>query len=233
MNSMDSVVKVITRYFATLTKEPFTFMGSKIAPRRLLVSPMLLRGVDCPSGCGACCRRFTLDWLPSERGKLLEHGYKMKFVRERLIEFNGKEIPILSDIQGHGDYFCRNLNPENGRCGIHLFSPFSCDFELIRTFEAVDDNSPNRLSQQLFGRGWNMTRITDGKKGAMCSMLPVTPDTVASVVRRMKRFQDWANHFGLKNTWAPEVIELVEHGGLARASGPVLLDPFKPKGFGL
>lgn len=231
MNSLDSVVKVITRYFATLTKEPFTFQGARIAPRRLSVSPMLLRGVDCPPGCGACCRRFTLDWLPSERGKLVEHGYRMKYVKERLIEFNGKEIPILSDMQGHGDYFCRNLNPDNGRCSIHTHSPFSCDFELIRTFESVGDG-PNRLSQQLFGRGWNMTRITDNKKGAMCSMLPVTPDTKASVVRRMKRFLDWSNHFGLMNTWAPDVIELVENGALDRATGPLLLDP-KPKGFGL
>src|SRR6266545_1802383 len=110
MNSMDSVVKTVTRHLATLTKESFVFEGIQYVPKRLIVSPLLLRGVACPAGCGACCRRFTLDWLPSERPKLIAHGYPMEHVEERKILFNGKEVVVLSDLQmDHKDYYCRNL----------------------------------------------------------------------------------------------------------------------------
>src|SRR6266568_3599596 len=131
----------------------------KFTPKRLIVSPLLLRGVACPAGCGACCRRFTLDWLPSEREKVEESGYPMERVKERTIEFDGRKVIVLSDLQEDQGYFCRNLSKTDGRCGIHEFSPYSCDFELIRTLQSEDPEIPNRLTQKLFGRGWNMTRV--------------------------------------------------------------------------
>jgi len=229
-NSMDSVEKTLTRHFATLTKEEFAYDGKTYTPKILIVSPLLLRGVSCPPGCGGCCRRFTLDWLPSEREKLIEYGYPMERVKERMIEFNGKSIPILSDLQeDHQSYWCRNLNPKDGRCGVHEFSPFSCDFELIRTIQTRED-LPNRLTQKLFGRGWAMKRIVDGKRGSMCSMLPVTKESIQSVIRRLGRFIDWANHFGIK-TWAPEIIRIVQS---KRLNSQIELNPNPHKlGFGL
>ena len=230
MNLMDSVEKTVTRHFATLAKEPFTYREKVFNPKVLVVSPLLLRGVNCPPGCGGCCRRFTLDWLPSERDKVAQYGYDMKRLVERELLFNGKKVKILSDLQeDHQDYWCRNLNPKDGRCMIHEFSPLSCDFELIRTIQTRED-LPNRLTQKLFGRGWAMKRITDGGRGAMCSMTPVTKETIASVIRRLERFQVWADHFGLQ-TWVHEICHLVEHG---RLTGQIELNPFgHGKGFGL
>lgn len=230
MNLMDSVEKTISRHFATLTKEAFDYKGKTFSPKVLIVSPLLLRGVCCVPNCGGCCRRFTLDWLPDEKGNLEKYKYPMDRVKERKIEFNGKKIPILSDLQDdHTDYWCRNLNPTNGRCGVHEFSPYSCDFELIRTIQTRED-LPNRLTQKLFGRGWAMKRVTDHKRGALCYMTPVTQETIDSVIRRMKRFQDWADHFGIE-TWAPEIIGLIERKQL---TDQIQLDPFaEKKGFGL
>lgn len=228
---MDSTDKIITRYFATFTKKPFTYKGKTYEPSILAVSPMLLRGVDCPAGCGGCCRKFSLDWLPKERAKVKKAGYDMGRVKPRDIEFDGRVVRIISDTQEDTDqYWCRNLGADNGRCGIHTFSPMSCDFELIRTIQTRED-LPNRLTQKLFGRGWAMKRITDGERGSMCSMTGVTDETIKSVIRRLKRFQGWADHFGVE-TWVPTIIEKVEHGIW---EGQMFLDPNTPDkvGFGL
>ena len=232
MNLMDSTEKTISRGFATLTREKFVYKGKEYTPQVLLVSPMLLRGVNCPPGCGGCCRRFTLDWLPKERSKVKKAGYDMSRVKKRMIEFNGKEYPILSDKQDdHDGYWCRNLGEKDGRCGIHTFSPLSCDFELIRTIQTDSPDMANRLTQKLFGRGWAMLRITDKERGAMCSMTPVTEETKQSVIRRLTRFKEWTDHFEL-DTWIPEIIQTIKTGGLA--DHQLRLDPRQSSmGFGL
>lgn len=226
-----SVDKTITRHFATLTQEEFTFKKKVYRPQELVVSPLLLRGVACPPGCGGCCRRFSLDWLPSEYEMIKAGGYDMSRVVEREIEFNGRKVLILSDLQAdHNSYYCRNLRAEDGRCGIHTFSPHSCDFELIRTIQ-TREGLPNRLTQKLFGRGWQMKRITDGKRGAMCWMEPPSKASIESVIRRLKRFQDWADHFGIK-TWAPTIIDLIEKGRLTHQIH-LSIPSEDEKGFGL
>lgn len=232
MNLMDSVEKIVSRGFATLTKEEFTYKGKPYLPCTVIISPLLLRGVNCPSGCGGCCRRFTLDWLPSERSKVKKEGYDMSRVKERMIQFNGREVPVLSDVQDdHDGYWCRNLNPKDGRCGIHTFSPLSCDFELIRTIQTRPD-LPNRLTQKLFGRGWAMKRIVDGERGSMCSMTPPTPDTIASVVRRLNRFKTWTDHFGI-DTYIPDILHCIETRALYQHQITMHPPGTQPKGFGL
>lgn len=227
---VDSVKKICLVYFPSVTKEDYQFEGIKIHAKPLKVSPNLLRGVVCPPGCGACCRRFTLDWLPSEMEKLKVHGYPIERLVTRQIEVNGRKVPVLSDMQkDHQDYFCRNLRKEDGRCMIHAFSPFSCDFELIRFLRSDEESRPNILIQKLFGRGWNMTRSTDGEKGSRCYMTPPSSETVSSVIRRLERFQDWTDHFGLQ-TWVPDIIGLIKSGRLVE---PVTFHPYPPQGFGL
>lgn len=196
----DSVDKIVTRYFACLTREPFTFKERAYEPRPLAVSPLLLRGYTCPPGCGGCCHiRFTLDYLPSE---LRPAG-----LEPREIPFNGKKVRVYSDLQRENtENVCHHLNLEDGRCGVYKRRPFSCDFELIRTLEYT--NRPNVLTQKLFGRGWNMKRI-DGERGALCTMLPADEETTAEVVRKLGRLAQWAKHFGIR-TWAETIVELIE-----------------------
>jgi hypothetical protein len=196
----DSIDKIVTSYFAPLTKVPFTYKGKLYEPKALKVSPLLLRGYTCPEGCGGCCPRFSLDYLPDE-----PHP---EGVNPRVIPFDDREVIVYSDRQrDHTNHHCRNLNKENGRCGIYERRPFSCDFELIRTLTFESADTPNTLTQKLFGRGWALKRV-DEVRGAMCEMTPVTEASRAEVVRKLKRLLAWTQHFGIE-TWTDEIIKRI------------------------
>ena len=198
----DSLNKIIGVYFSCVTKEKFDYEGIIYEPRPLSVSPLLFRGFTCPVGCGGCCPRFSLDYLPDETCP--------EQVKERLVKFNGKEYKIFSDMQlDHNNHHCRNLNMTDGRCGIYLKRPFSCDFELIRFFQSESDEG-NRMSQQLFGRGWAFLRV-DNQRGALCDMTEVTKETRNEVIRKLNRLKDWTDYFELQ-TWVPEILSWAESG---------------------
>ena len=188
----DSVDKIVTSYFATLTAEPFCYRGKEYLPRDVYVSPGIVRDYTCPEGCGGCCPRFSLDYIATDS---LPVGEKHPLT-PRMIEFNGRHVEVWSDLQtDHDNAKCRNLNLDNGRCGIHGFQPFSCDFELLRSVMSKD--SPRAMfTQKLYGRGWAMMRV-DGKRGALCEMLPADADAIADVNRRLLRLETWMTHFGL------------------------------------
>jgi len=202
----DSVDKIITSYFSCLSPKEFTYKKKVYTPRTLSVSPMIFRGMTCPAGCGGCCSKTSLDFLPHEE---LPPGFEHQFA-EREITFDGRPVYVRSDVQ-HLDRSreeekkCRHLNLTDGRCGIHTNHPFSCDFELIR-FMVMGDKTdlPNRVTTRLFGRGWNMMRI-DGERGAKCEALPVDSKTVADVIRKLKRLREWVLHFGI-NTWRLDLM---------------------------
>ena len=131
----DSLHKIV-KYFAATTEEEFTFNGYRFIPHPLHVSPSVVRDVKCPPDCGACCSKFSLDYLPSERHP--------EGVAPRATEpFNGEQIVIYSDLQRHQDHFCRHVNPVDGRCGIYPRRPFTCDFELIRFRMSQDLSRPH------------------------------------------------------------------------------------------
>lgn len=200
MAHTDSIDKIVSSYFAAITRKSFCYKGKNYEPKDLIVSPLLFRGFTCPENCGGCCPRFSLDYLPDET-----QPYGLE---ERIVEFDGKQIPIYSDEQtDHQDHHCRNLRRDDGRCGIHGKQPFSCDFELIRCIH-FDDKTV--LTQKLFGRGWAFLR-TDGERGARCEMTPVSKETVAEVIRKLKRLKQWAEHFKLIHC-LDTVIEWAELG---------------------
>jgi hypothetical protein len=187
----DSLDKIATSYFALLTTEPFEWRGKLYEPRDVTVSPLILRGYTCPAGCGGCCNRFSLDYIAPDT---VPEGHPLT---KGVVEFDGREIEVWSDMQkDHNDHHCRNLNKDNGRCEIHGFQPFSCDFELLRSIQYKDKSRPNMLIQKLYGRGHDMLRV-DGERGALCKMTPVTDETIADVDRRLARLGTWMKHFGL------------------------------------
>jgi Fe-S-cluster containining protein len=204
----DSMDKVVTVYMACITAEPFEYQGKTYEPKPLQVSPLIFRGFTCPARCGGCCPRFSLDYLPHET---LPDGADLA---ERSVTINGREVRLLSDMQtDHDNHHCRNLNMENGRCGIHGRQPFSCDFELIRFIEHAktpQSEARARLSQQLYGRGWAMLRV-DGKRGALCEMTDADGHTKAEVLRKLRRLQEWSRHFGIRTKLA-KIIEWAETG---------------------
>jgi hypothetical protein len=202
---VDSVDKIVTTYFSSVTLTTFTYKGITYTPKPLTVSPLVLRGFTCPMKCGGCCPRFSLDYLPSEQ--------RPPGTTLRIISFDTISVEIYSDMQDdHDDHFCRNLNRQDGRCGIYLVRPFSCDFELIRFFKSDDSN---RLSQQLFGRGWNFLRV-DGDRGALCTMTPPDQSTISETIRKLNRLEEWAQHFGIC-TMVPEILYWINSGDTTSA----------------
>lgn len=184
----DSIDKIVTSYFAAITRSPFTYKGKGYAPKDLIVSPLLFRGFTCPESCGGCCPRFSLDYLPEE-----QQPYGLA---ERIVKihhpYGDITVPIYSDEQtDHQNHHCRNLIKDNGRCGIHGRQPFSCDFELIR---CIHYEHKTVLTQKLFGRGWAFLR-TDGERGARCEMTPVDKETIKESIRKLIRLKTWAEHF--------------------------------------
>lgn len=200
----DSLIKIIDVYFASITSVPFTFQGKEYLPRDIKVSSNLLKGFSCLENCGVCCRDWTLDFIGSE-----PHPYELQ-IRE--VVFNDKIIQIWTDLNdegktdNQGKIRCKHLNIDNGRCKIHMNHPLSCDFELLR-FLTFKDPRPNRLSNQLFGRGWNMQRI-DGNRGALCSMKDKTEEDRLVTLRKLNRLKEWTDYFSL-DTVLPSIIEWV------------------------
>ena len=205
MAQTDSLDKIIGTYFACVTIMPFTYKDKVYKPRTLRVSPHIFRGFTCPAGCGGCCPRFSLDYLPEE----LKPDSLPTSGREVLV--NDKPFVIYSDLQkDHNNHHCKNLNMDNGRCGIHGRQPFSCDFELIRFIEFQDVDHPNYVTQKLFGRGWQMLRV-DGERGALCEMTPVDYHTINEAIRKFKRLKQWTDYFEIK-TKIPVIIKWLEDG---------------------
>jgi Fe-S-cluster containining protein len=207
INSLD---KVIFSYLGAVTKNDFTYcFDSKkviVKAKPLFVSPLIFRGFTCPENCGGCCPRFSLEYLPSE----------LRPDNERFIEYsvsiNEKNIKMYHDAQSdHIDHFCRYLNKETGRCEIYFRRPFHCDFELLRVYTG---KKSNRLTTQMFGRGWQFLRI-DNQRGASCKITQANSKSQDEVVRKLKRLKEWGDYFGL-NTWLNDIIQWIISGPHAK-----------------
>lgn len=209
----DSVDKIVTSYFAAITKTPFTYKNTVYEPKRLYLSPLIYRGFTCPAQCGGCCMKFSLDYLPEEP--------KPDHTSMREVKFNDKQYPIFTDKQeGNGSHKCQYLNLEDGRCNTYETRPFTCDFELIRTLTYTDKHV---LTQKLYGRGWAFTRV-GGEKGALCEMTPPTKETINEVIRKLMRLKQWANHFEL-DSWIDTILYWVK----SRSAKPIILEVSKVK----
>ncbi len=194
----DSMDKIISVYFAGVNARPFIYKKQIYEPKTLIVSPLLLRGFTCPSNCGGCCPRFSLDYLPIEN-----KPYEMT---SRTIKINEKEFEIYSDLQkNRNQHSCQHLNSITGRCRIYEQRPFSCDFELIRF---VHFPTKVIMTQKLFSRGWAMKRV-DGGRGAICSMVEVNDHSINEVLRKLNRLIVWCEHFGISHR-LQKVIEWVK-----------------------
>jgi Putative zinc- or iron-chelating domain len=200
----DSVDKLVSSYFGALTKKPFNYKGVTYQPKDpVIISPLILRDFTCPANCGACCHRVSLDYIPGE--------YHPEEMRTRIIEFDGEEFEIISDMQtDHNSTKCRHLDHSNGRCNIHTKHPMPCDVELIKF---IHFHNRAYATSKLYGRGFNLTRV-DGSKGAMCSMLPATEENKIEVLRKLNRIKLWIDYFRL-DSWIDTIIDWIKNDSRA------------------
>lgn len=206
----DSVDKIVTRYFACVNAKPFTFKGKTYDVKPLRISFKIHRGYTCPAKCGACCSRFSLDYIPGEP--------RPYHLTKRTVEFDGRQVVVFSDAQDdHSNHHCRNLDMQNGRCNIHGKHPFSCDFELIRFLSFEDPSKPNILTQKLYGRAHAMLRI-DGTRGAMCTITKSDEETTKEVTRKLKRLRRWCEHFGLDHRISDDLLDWSSKGPWSHTS---------------
>lgn len=188
-----SMSKMLTKHVAAIAKQEIIYAGEVVPVKPLIISALIFQPYSCPSGCGACCVRATLDYIPGEA--------KPKEATDQYISINGKEFIFYSDVQlDHDNARCRNLTIPDARCSIYPIRPFSCDFAVMN----VNEFKTHRiLLQRKFGRYWHMTQI-DGTKGTQCEKIPLTMEDVATVHRRLLRLIEWANYFEIAN-WGTEI----------------------------
>jgi Fe-S-cluster containining protein len=218
MPQRDSIDKIVEAYFAVVTARDFEYKGKLYRARPYVVSPGIFRGYTCPPSCGACCPRFSLDYLPTEA-----RPARLK-AEDRFVQFNGNHVRIVSDTQeDHDSHHCRFLRVSDGRCTIHKANPFSCDFELIRSAIMQDTTMPNRLTTRLFGRGWQMLRV-DNERGARCEIVNVTEASIEDAIRKLARLLQWANYFGVR-THLKRVIAWAQTATPTNIPKPLRVEP--------
>lgn len=191
----DSMTKTLLTFFAAVAKEPLTYEGETVQPIPLIVSPLVFRGFTCPEGCGACCGKATLDYIPGEP--------RPQEAAERIISVNGKQFVLYSDLQtDHSNYFCRHLDA-SARCSAYQVRPFSCDFALLNVNRYATHSV---INCRKFGRFHKWLRHDGVTRGTMCEMLDPTDEWIANTRRRLARLMIWVSYFGIE-TWMPEVIQ--------------------------
>jgi len=196
----DSLDKIILTYFAGITKESFTYRLQEVKPLPVFIKPALFKTLNCFSNCAACCPLFTLDYLP--------HEDKPDTAVERIIQFQGKEIPIYTDFQKLNDGYHCHFVSDLGLCKIHKKNPFSCDFETVRFMRFKSGNGYWSVTNKLFGRAWNMKRI-DGERGAVCKLSGITQSARPEILRKFQRLKSWTDHFQL-DTHIDRIIKWIQ-----------------------
>ena len=198
LGHFDSVQKIIDRYFVAIAKKDFIINGVRYSPKPLHISPQIRQGYSCPSSCRACCKNYSMDYLPTENEPhmdLAPHSFR-KYVS------NGKRLKIKTYF-AESFYYCQFLNKENGRCLIHLERAFSCKIEPLRFREYKDHIWCGVMP---YGRGWNMKKI-NGERGAICTFDGMKTTRDEGIREAIVQLGDWAEAFNIPH----KVQEILEY----------------------
>lgn len=171
----------------------------------LILSPMFFRDYSCPSGCGGCCQKFSLDYFEGERWERFKKHYPHLVSKFKKREINGATVWTNAQ-ENNKTEKCEFLDLSNGRCNIHESNPFSCEFELNKF---VVKGEKTYLMNKLFGRGWNMLRI-DGERGALCTMKPFNLKKYLRDIELLKELLDIVKQMKQKAPNLKQVIKTLE-----------------------
>lgn len=211
MSSFDSLNKL--RYFLELLSNPLLIIA---------VNKTFWGDYTCPPGCGGCCHSFSMDLFEDEFEQFkVNYPEQVEYFKPVQASFFNQEVTIYSNRDLAEIRFKKNTPLERkcmflsgiGRCAIHKNTPLLCQFELNKfSF----DQKRNRviLRKKLFGRGWNLTRI-DNQRGALCEILPITPETIEIVKRRdialLKRLTWLLEQFKVEVNRGHELLDLLDY----------------------
>ena len=199
MRYIDSIDKIISKYISAVSVQEFEYKSRKYSPKPLKISPFLFRLLQCPPKCGACCPKFTLDYLPSSNSP--------EILNTRKIQFDDDEFSIESDLQlDNSESKCRHLNMESGRCGNYSHRPFSCKFETCRFLHYSDHTI---LTNKMYGRGWKMSKI-DGTLGAMCEF-SLDSRSIPIILSNILELKKWAEYFRIDHR-CDRIMKVVSDG---------------------
>lgn len=207
----DSVNKIFETYIGQIVKKETEILGVVYQPRNIYVGLNVFRDVGCPSDCGGCCSRFSLDYIEPEAKPA---GIELE---ERIVE--GKSVFSYNHTPDKEKHYCDMINLIDGRCKIHGFQPFSCDFELLRF---RNFQTEVRISTSLYGRCWNLLRV-DGVRGGLCQISDIDKKHKGEVMRKMLRLKQWIDYFGFE-TRIDDIIEYVDE---ARLEKPLRINQLK------
>ena len=172
----------------------------KANSKKFALSKLFFRDYTCPSGCGGCCLKFSLDYFPGERWDKFKEIYPR--LTSRFVTRKVRGVIVYTDWQkDNNTMWCRYLDLTNGRCKIHQANPFTCEFELIKF---MGNNEKSTLIKKLFGRGWQFKRV-DGGVGALCEMIAFDPTKIERDIELLKELDSISTKFGI-TTKLPKVI---------------------------
>lgn len=202
----DSLRKIFECYIIPLIKKPIFYRNKVYKPLdKIIVSSTIFREIICKKNCGACCLKYTMDFLPSEQKPKIK-------LTQRI--FEDKEIFTFYSSDKNKIY-CDLLDTKTGLCTIHSLKPFSCDFECIR-FKYFKSKKVCMIGNYLYGRGWNMLKINN-ERGALCETTNLYNEyNKKEVLRKFKRLKEYINYFEV-DTYINEIIEQLEKLEIGKA----------------
>ena len=175
----------------------------------VVLSTGFFRQYSCPSSCGACCHKITLEFIEnSERWELFKKNHPEFVDRFKRVEISDRIIVYVDNQKEHKDKFCRYLDLENGRCTIHTTIPFPCQFVLSKF---IDNQSRNRsiLTTTYYGRGWSFLRVDRQSKGAMCKVEGFSYEKLLIDIQLLKELRYYSILLEIE-TKLPSIISYLE-----------------------
>jgi Fe-S-cluster containining protein len=183
------------------------FKRLEFGKRNVYLSPLFFRSLICSSNCGACCQKYTMDYITKASQEKLKARYPEEYEKYfDFREYHGRQI--LSMLQKDNlENHCQLLD-KYGRCSIHDANALSCQIEPIK-FKLVKDRV--YILKSFYRNSWQMTRV-GGEKGCLCKFTSYTEEQYKNDLKVLKELNEVADIFGVK-TVLPQIIDLLKKLG--------------------